>query len=86
MSGADLAYQELLARAGIQSANAQGYDAARLSQMEFDAADDGKTVKWWAYGMATPTIIAGFQWFIVLEVGQSVPGWTPAGSLIVRKT
>ena len=42
MSGADLEYQAMLAKAGVNPANPAGYDAARLSQMiDTRDADEG---------------------------------------------
>lgn len=85
MSGADLAYQEMLARAGVATINAGGHDAARLGQMQAEAADDGNTLKFWDYTKVTPDIIDGFQWIIYLAVGQEIPDWLPVGSFIVRE-
>ena len=85
MSGADLAYAEMLARAGRTHNNAVGLDAARLKQMESDAADDGSVIKFWDYTKAEPDIIEGFKWIVFLSLGENVPSWLPVGSLIIRE-
>jgi hypothetical protein len=89
-SGADLEYQRLLNKEGVDPASAQGKDAALLEQMAdtIDGPLYGDFARLWVLGVHSdpPTaLIPSCKWLIQLNFGDTVPSWVPVGSWILRK-